>query len=142
MGSGCERPSIAFRSAAPASFMAMSSFLLGSSAERSVMERVIDDAEFMVLRLVCPCPLFLTLPCLRSCMAAAYAAFEGVARIEADEFDRGKCRPSRFSNGGSNLATLHCLSDVLEAENEPFMLGSCVLLSESESESESSHRLG
>jgi len=75
-------------------------------------------------------------------MAAAYAALEGVARIEAEEFDRGRCRPSRFSRGGSNLATLLCRSEVLEAEKELFIPGNCVLLSESESESESSHKLG
>jgi len=63
--------------------------------------------------------------------------------MEADEFDLGRCNPSKFSRGGSSLAILLCLSDVRDEEKEVFTLGALrELLSESVSESESSQRLG
>lgn len=57
------------------------------------------------------------------------AAFDGVARFDADELDLGRCSPSRLASVESILAARLCLSLP-------------VVSSESVSLSESSHRFG
>ena len=132
---------MAFLSAVPASLIAMSSFALAlpSENDRSVHDRF---NEVIVFRLLCELG-FLALPCRLSCNAAAKFDFDGVDRIDAEEFERGRCRPWRFSSGGSRRAIFVCLSDVREVEKEFVAFsGNRELLSESESESESSYKFG
>lgn len=65
---------------------------------------------------------------------------------DADEFERGRCRFSRSSRGGSSFATLECLSSPLLWPSELLRLGHCDVERDntgvSESLSDSSHRDG
>jgi hypothetical protein len=51
------------------------------------------------------------------------AARDGVTFVEITEEERGILSPSRFSTGGSSLATLDCLSSHRSKLNDKLLLG-------------------